>query len=108
MVTECSMSDNVASAYPDVKFVRPCNLCPHMKRIDLAKVHRSLERLEHKVDVPPEVAEGARRALERMLQVGKGEKRPGSGATALTGSRPEVGVRFIEPEHGCPGRLRAR
>ncbi|MBV8372524.1 MAG: quinolinate synthase NadA, partial [Candidatus Eremiobacteraeota bacterium] len=43
MVTECSMSDNVADAHPQIEFVRPCNLCPHMKRITLPKVLRSLE-----------------------------------------------------------------
>jgi len=70
MVTECSMSDNVAVEYPDVEFVRPCNLCPHMKRITLPKILRSLERLEHPVEVAPDVAASARRALERMLEVG--------------------------------------
>ena len=75
MVTECSMSDNVAVQYPDVEFVRPCNLCPHMKRISLAKILRSLERLEHRVEVEPAVAERARRAVERMLAVGRREGR---------------------------------
>jgi len=70
MVTECSMSDNVAVEYPDVEFVRPCNLCPHMKRITLPKILRSLERLEHPVEVAPDVAARARRALERMLEIG--------------------------------------
>ena len=69
MVTECSMSDNVAAEFPDVRFVRPCNLCPHMKRIELVKVYRSLEKLEHKVEVPTEIAERARRAVERMLEI---------------------------------------
>lgn len=69
MVTECSMSDNVAVEHPDVEFVRPCNLCPHMKRITLPKILRSLERMEHRVTVEPEVAARARRALERMLEV---------------------------------------
>lgn len=69
MVTECSMSDNVAVEHPDVEFVRPCNLCPHMKRITLPKILRSLERMEHRVTVAPEVAARARRALERMLEI---------------------------------------
>lgn len=68
MVTECSMSDNVAVEHPDVEFVRPCNLCPHMKRITLPKILRSLERMEHRVTVEPEVAARARQALERMLE----------------------------------------
>ena len=75
MITECSMSDNVAVANPDVEFVRPCNLCPHMKRITLENILRSLETMEHKVEVDPAVAEKARRAVERMLAVGRGEGR---------------------------------
>jgi quinolinate synthase len=73
MITECSMSDNVAVDYPDVEFVRPCNLCPHMKRITLPKILRSLETMETKVEVEPEVAGRARRAVERMLAVGRRE-----------------------------------
>jgi len=69
LVTECSMSDNVALQYPDIEFVRPCNLCPHMKRITLANIRHSLERLEHEVTVDPALAGQARRAVERMLQV---------------------------------------
>lgn len=75
MITECSMSDNVAAAHPDVDFVRPCNLCPHMKRISLPKIRRSLERMEFEVVVPPDVAVRARRAVERMLEVGRGPGR---------------------------------
>jgi quinolinate synthase len=69
MVTECSMSDNVSVEFPDVEFVRPCNLCPHMKRITLPKILRSLETLEHRVEIEAAVAERARRAVERMLEV---------------------------------------
>jgi quinolinate synthase len=67
LVTECSMSDNVAVHYPDVEFVRPCGLCPHMKRITLKKIRRALETLEGEVTIDPEVAAPARRAVERML-----------------------------------------
>src|SRR5687768_9328305 len=63
MVTECSMSDNVADAHPGIDFVRPCNLCPHMKRITLPKVLRSLQVMEHEVIVDPETGARARRAL---------------------------------------------
>jgi quinolinate synthase len=73
MITECSMSDNVAVAYPEVEFIRPCNLCPHMKRITLPKILRSLETLEERVEVEPAVAARARRAVERMLAVGRRE-----------------------------------
>ena len=69
MVTECSMSDNVAAEHPDVEFIRPCNLCPHMKRITLPKVLRSLQTLSHEVTIDPAVAARARQAVERMLAV---------------------------------------
>ena len=72
LVTECSMSDNVAVAHPEVEFIRPCNLCPHMKRITLPKILTSLERLQHEVTIDPAVAGRARRAVERMLEVGRG------------------------------------
>jgi quinolinate synthase len=75
MVTECSMSDNVAVAFPQTEFVRPCNLCPHMKRITLPKILASLQRLEHRVELEPELAGRARQAVERMLAVGRGGKR---------------------------------
>ena len=68
MVTECSMSDNVAVEHPDVEFVRPCNLCPHMKRITLPKILQTLESLQPRVEVPAEIAGRARLAVERMLQ----------------------------------------
>ncbi|MFQ5739574.1 MAG: quinolinate synthase NadA [Acidobacteriota bacterium] len=68
MVTECSMSDNVAVECRDVQFVRPCNLCPHMKRITLPKIYRSLIDLQYKVDVEPAIAERAGRAVARMME----------------------------------------
>jgi quinolinate synthase len=71
LVTECSMSDNVTVEFPDVNFVRPCNLCPHMKRITLPKILQSLETLQPVVDVPPDVAAGARRSMQRMLDIGR-------------------------------------
>jgi quinolinate synthase len=67
LVTECSMSDNVAVNYPDIEFVRPCALCPHMKRITLAKIRHALETLEGEVTIDPAIAAPARRAVERML-----------------------------------------
>src|SRR5215467_10266975 len=71
MVTECSMSDNVAVEYPDIEFVRPCNLCPHMKRITLSGILHSLQTMTYEVTVDPLVAARARKAVERMLAVGK-------------------------------------
>jgi quinolinate synthase len=70
MITECSMSDNVAAEVPDVEFVRPCNLCPHMKRITLEKIRLSLENMQYVVEIPDEVADRARRAVQRMLDAG--------------------------------------
>jgi quinolinate synthase len=75
LVTECSMSDNVAVHFPKTEFVRPCNLCPHMKRITLPKILHALQAMEHRVEVEPAVAERARRAVERMLAVGRGAGR---------------------------------
>ena len=70
LLTECSMSDNVALQYPELDFVRPCNLCPHMKRITLANIRSALETMTHEVVVEPAIAAGARRAVERMLALG--------------------------------------
>ena len=67
MVTECSMSDNLAAEHPNVEFVRPCNLCPHMKRITLAKILESLESLTPRVEIDPAIAGRARAAVARML-----------------------------------------
>jgi quinolinate synthase len=69
LMTECSMSDNVAVQHPDVDFIRPCNLCPHMKRITLANIRRALEENRFKVTVDAEIAGLARLAVERMLAV---------------------------------------
>lgn len=69
LLTECSMSDNVAVQYPELDFVRPCNLCPHMKRITLANIRRSLETMSHEVTLDPAIAERARLAVARMLAV---------------------------------------
>ena len=69
LITECSMADNVAVANPGVDFVRPCNLCPHMKRITLSKIRQSLETLTHEVVLDPATADRARVAVERMIAV---------------------------------------
>jgi quinolinate synthase len=69
MVTECSMADNVQVETPDVEFVRPCNLCPHMKRITLPKILDSLVYLREEVEIDPAIAGRARRAVERMVQL---------------------------------------
>jgi quinolinate synthase len=69
LVTECSMSDNIAAQHPGIEYLRPCNLCPHMKRITLPKIRAALETMQHAVTIDPAVAARARRAVERMLAV---------------------------------------
>ena len=69
MITECSMASNVSATFPDVDFVRPCNLCPHMKRNTLPKVLHSLQTMQYEVTVDPGVAVRARAAVQRMLEL---------------------------------------
>ena len=69
MVTECSMSDNVAAEVPATEFVRPCNLCPHMKQITLEGIRDSLDRMEHEILVHSDIADRACEAVSRMLAV---------------------------------------
>jgi quinolinate synthase len=69
LLTECSMSDNVAVRHPELEFIRPCNLCPHMKRITLGNIRGALEEMRHEVTIDPAIAAPARRAVERMLAV---------------------------------------
>ena len=69
MITECSMSDNVAVEHPEVEFVRPCNLCPHMKRITLDGILHALQTMTHEVIVDAAVAARAKAPIDRMLAV---------------------------------------
>jgi quinolinate synthase len=71
MVTECSMSDNVQIDNPNVEFIRPCNLCPHMKRITLPKVLDCLENETNEIIMDAETIEKARRSVERMAEIGR-------------------------------------
>jgi quinolinate synthase len=71
LITECSMADNLAVEFPDVEWVRPCNLCPHMKRITLANIRDALLLNQFEVDVPEAVRVDAKRALDRMLEMSK-------------------------------------
>ena len=71
MVTECSMSDNVRALHPDKEFISTCVTCPHMGRITLERVRDALLHEQFAVEVPEDVAEGARRAIERMLEIGR-------------------------------------
>jgi len=69
LITECSMADNIAVLHPKVDFVRPCNLCPHMKRITLPGIRACLETLTHEVTIAPAIAQRACAAVERMLAI---------------------------------------
>lgn len=73
MITECSMADNVSVEFPQITFTKPCNLCPHMRRITLPRVYDALLKGHHAVDVEPETARRARLAVERMLAIGRRE-----------------------------------
>jgi quinolinate synthase len=69
MITECSMADNVQAELPDVEMMRPCNLCPHMKRITLPKILDSLLGLREEVTIDPVLAERARQSVQRMINL---------------------------------------
>ena len=69
LITECSMADNVAGDAPDTEFVRPCNLCPHMKRITLENIYDALVYGRHEVTIDPVIAERARAAVQRMIDL---------------------------------------
>ena len=69
MITECSMSDNVSVEYPDVEFVRPCNLCPHMKRITLEGILHSLQTMSVEIQIDPAISARAKVAIDRMLAI---------------------------------------
>ncbi len=71
MVTECSMSDNVQVDNPNVKFIRPCNLCPHMKRITLPKILDCLKNETNEILMSDETIEKARKSVERMAEIGR-------------------------------------
>ena len=71
MVTECSMSDNVQIDNPNVKFIRPCNLCPHMKKITLPKILDCLENETNEIIIDNETIEKARKSVERMAEIGR-------------------------------------
>jgi len=74
LVTECSMSSNVAADNPDVEIVRPCQLCPHMQKITLDNIIESLEKLQYPVEIPDDILKRARLAIDRMLAVPTGAR----------------------------------
>lgn len=69
LVTECSMSDNVAAETPEVDFIRPCNFCPHMKRITLENVYDALLHMKEEITIDKTIAAKARKSVERMIEV---------------------------------------
>ena len=89
LLTECSMSDNVAQYAPNVDFVRPCNLCPHMKRITLEGIYDALAEMKHEVTIPEDVQVRAKLAIQRMLDLPKEKPR------AFATGRPPVAVELV-------------
>ena len=71
MVTECSMSDNVSIENPNVEFIRPCNLCPHMKRISLKKIYDAIRFNQYQIQVDKVIIDKARLSIDRMLEIGR-------------------------------------
>ena len=74
MITECSMADNLRQQFPKVEFIKPCNLCPHMKKITLPNIHACLRDMRHEIHIAPDVIARARASLDRMLAVGRRER----------------------------------
>jgi quinolinate synthase len=89
LLTECSMSDNVAQAAPDVDFIRPCNLCPHMKRITLEGIYDALANMQHEVTIPEDIRVRAKQAIQRMLDLPKEKPR------AFATGRPPAAVELV-------------
>lgn len=83
------MSDNVAQAAPNVDFVRPCNLCPHMKRITLEGIYDALAEMKHEVTIPEDIRSRAKLAIQRMLDLPKEKPR------AFATGRPPVAVELV-------------
>jgi quinolinate synthase len=86
LLTECSMSDNVAAENPGVEFVKPCNLCPHMKRISLENIYDALRDMKHEVHVPEDIRVRAKAAIDAMLALPRRAKPP----AFRVGARPEL------------------
>ena len=69
LITECSMSDNIAAAHPEMELVRPCQLCPHMKRITLPKILEALQTEQPEILLEPDIAEASRIPIQKMLDL---------------------------------------
>ncbi|MCA1779503.1 MAG: quinolinate synthase NadA [Xanthomonadaceae bacterium] len=90
LITECSMSDNVAVDNPATRFIRPCNLCPHMKRITLKGIYESLRDLKYEVKVDDEIAARARASVQAMLDLPRADKPP-----AFDTTRPLTAADYV-------------
>jgi quinolinate synthase len=71
LVTECSMSDNVQADNPNVEFIKPCNLCPYMKKINLQKILDCLENETNEIFIEEKMAKAARQSVQRMTEIGR-------------------------------------
>ena len=71
LVTECSMSDNVEADNPEVEFVKPCNLCPYMKKINLEKILDCLKNETNEIIIDKKISDAARRSVLRMTEIGR-------------------------------------
>ena len=71
LVTECSMSDNVQADNPNVEFIKPCNLCPYMKKINLQKILDCLENESNEIFIEEKMAKAARQSVQRMAEIGR-------------------------------------
>jgi quinolinate synthase len=71
LVTECSMSDNVQADNPNVEFIKPCNLCPYMKKINLNNILDCLENEKNEIIIEEKIAKSARRSVQRMAEIGR-------------------------------------
>jgi len=71
LVTECSMSDNVQADNPNVEFIKPCNLCPYMKKITLQKILNCLEHETNEIFIDKKVAKAAKKSVQRMTEIGR-------------------------------------
>ena len=71
LVTECSMSDNVQADNPNVEFIKPCNLCPYMKKINLQKILNCLENETNEIFIEEKMAKAARQSVQRMTEIGR-------------------------------------
>ena len=71
LVTECSMSDNVQADNPEFEFIKPCNLCPYMKKITLQKILHCLENETNEIFIDKKISEAARKSVQRMAEIGR-------------------------------------